>query len=346
MLTALTLFAGCREDVSLDSTVDGLFQGFAGDDVPGAAVLVIEDGRVAHRGAYGMANLDQGIPVTPATNFRLASLTKQFTAMAALLLVQDGKLALDAPVTSVLPELPAYANRITLRHLLTHTSGVPDYEAFVSDTQGYQVKDRDVLEFLSHTTEPYFAAGSAFRYSNSGYALLALCVERRSGERFADFLRHRIFSPLGMTGTVAFEDGISTVSHRAFGYTVTEGPIHPTDQSPTSAVLGDGGVYSSIDDLVRWDAALAAGGIVDDTLWREATTPFVLADGSATGYGFGWFIDRLHGHLRHWHHGETRGFTNAIMRFPEDHVTIVVLTNRSAGTPWAMAEQIADLVLR
>jgi CubicO group peptidase (beta-lactamase class C family) len=264
-----------------------------------------------------------------------------------MLQVKDSKLVLDAPITTVLPELPAYARAVTIRHLLTHTSGLWAYEDFVPDTLSRQVKDRDVLEILQkHTDSTYFTPGAGYRYSNTGYALLALAVERSSGSSFAAFLRERIFAPLGMTNTVAFEDGVSAVANRAYGHTIRDGAVSRTDQSTTSAVLGDGGVYSSVEDLAKWDAALTRQALVDGTLWREATTPMRLADGSATDYGFGWFIDRYKGHLRHRHHGETRGFTNSIMRFPDDSLTVVVLTNRNAGEPWVTAEKIADLFLR
>ncbi len=345
LVAALALLPTCSGEDPVLAAVDEQFAAFSGDSVPGASVVVVQDGRVVLARAYGMADLERSIPATTDTYYRLASLTKQFTATAVLLLVRDGRLVLDTSLSDVLPQFPGYGRAITLRHLLTHTSGVPAYEPFVADTQSWQLKDRDVLEILANTDSTYFPPGSAFRYSNSGYALLSLVVERASGQRFAAFLHDRIFEPLGMVGTVAFEDGISTVPNRAYGHTIAEGHIMRTDQSPTSAVLGDGGVYSSVDDLVKWEDALARGLLLDGALWREATTPARLADGSATEYGFGWRIDRYQGRLRHWHNGETRGFTNAIMRFPDDRLTIVVLTNRSDSEPWGIAERIADLFL-
>ncbi len=342
---ALTRSASCTGDDATFAAIDRLFVPFSGDSVPGASVLVVRDGQVVHAKAYGMANLEDAAPARTDTYYRLASITKQFTATAVLLLARDGRLTLDTPLTAVLPDFPAYGSTITLRHLLTHTSGVPDYEAFVPDSQSWQLQDRDVLAILARTEGTSFLPGSAYRYSNSGYALLALVVERVSGKRFARFLHDRIFDPLGMAGTVAFERGISTVPNRAFGYTVAASGITRTDQSPTSAVLGDGGVYSSVEDLAKWDGALTRGSILDSALWVEATTPARLTDGSATEYGFGWITDRYRGRLRHWHNGETRGFTNAIMRFPDDRLTIVILTNRTGSAPWGIAERIADLFL-
>jgi CubicO group peptidase (beta-lactamase class C family) len=323
--------------------IDALFAGYTGA-VPGASVIVIRDGRVAFRRAYGMADLERKTPASPTTDYRLASLTKQFTAMAILLLVRDGRLTYDQPVRTVLPELPPAAAGVTIRHLLNHTSGLLDYEDLIPDTQTVQVSDQDVLQLLALRDSVYFPAGTKYRYSNSGYCLLALVVERVSGMAFADFLRQRIFAPLGMTRTLAHRDGRDTVPERAYGYTPDSGRFVPSDQSVTSATLGDGGIYTSVDDLVHWDAALYTERMVDRATLALATTPPVLP-GDSTQYGFGWFVDTYRG-LRRWRHtGETSGFTNAIQRFPEQRTTIIVLTNRNGGTPWTIAERIADLLL-
>lgn len=326
----------------LQVKIDSLFAPFAAPGRPGASVLIMRHDTVLVREAYGLADVDANAPATPATNYRLASLTKEFTAAAILLLVRDGKLSLDTPLTAVLPTFPKYGSAIRVRHLLSHTSGVWDYEDFVPDTQQVQVKDADVLELLrKHTDSTYFTPGATFRYSNSGFALMALIVERLSGQRFADFLRDRIFVPAGMTATVAFEQGVSTVERRAFGHTVTGSTVTRTDQSPTSAVLGDGGVYSSIDDMAHWIRAIEGNTVLRRGEWKLATTPFSLNDGTPSEYGFGWFVDVFHGHRRLRHHGETMGFTNAIQLFPDDGLAIVILTNRGDSAPWKLAEQIA-----
>ena len=325
--------------------MDALFAAYDRPDAPGASVLVTEGECVVYRRAFGFADLEARTPATTRTDYRLASLTKQFTATAVMLLVRDGKLRYDEPLTEALPGFPAYGRAITLRHLLTHTSGLLDYEDFVPDTQTVQLKDRDVLAILERVDSTYFPPGTAYRYSNSGYALLALVVERASGVPFARFLHDRIFAPLGMSGTVAFEQGVSTVPRRAFGYTERGGRFVRTDQSPTSAVLGDGGVYSSVDDLARWARALDERTLLDAATLRLATTPPALPGGARSEYGFGWFVDRYRGLVRHRHHGETVGFTNAIQRFPERRITVVILTNRTGGEPWALAQRVADLVL-
>ncbi len=350
-LSLLTLVIGACDrpapsPVPTEAVIDSLFARFAAPGMPGASVLVVRHDSVLLSRSFGLADVEQAIPATGATNYRLASLTKQFTATAVLLLVRDGSLSLDAPVRDFLPELPSYAAPVTVRHLLTHTSGLWDYEDFVPDSQVRQVHDADVLALLrAHAESTYFAPGSAWRYSNTGYALLSLIVERVSGARFADVLRTRIFEPLGMLGTFAHEDGRTTVPHRAWGYTVRGDSVERTDQSNTSAVLGDGGVYSSIDDLAKWHASLDHAPLVGDSLWRATTTPFTLTDGTATTYGFGWFVERFRGHARLRHHGETRGFTNAVSRFPDDGLTIVVLTNRTGSAPWEIADALSALYL-
>jgi CubicO group peptidase (beta-lactamase class C family) len=201
-----------------------------------------------------------------------------------------------------------------------------------------QLHDANVLELLETQERAYFPPGTAYRYSNGGYALLALIVERVSGGSFADFLRERIFQPLGMTGTVAHQEGVSTVVNRAFGYSDVNGAWERADQGPTSAVLGDGGIYSSIDDLAKWDAALDDDRLLGTESRRLAFAPVTATDDPAVEYGFGWRItgDSL------WHSGETVGFRNVIVRFPERRMTVVILTNRDAGEPYRTALSVAE----
>ena len=187
--------------------VDALMRNYAGD-VPGAAVLVLRDGQAVVRASYGLADLETGTPTTPETNYRLASVTKQFTAASILLLAEDGRLTLDDRGRTWLPSLPKAAETVTIRHLLTHTSGLIDYEDVIPESFAGQVHDADVLRLLETQDRTYFRPGTGYRYSNSGYALLALIVQRASGKTFATFLRARIFHPLGLQNTVAHEEGI------------------------------------------------------------------------------------------------------------------------------------------
>jgi CubicO group peptidase (beta-lactamase class C family) len=343
LMTSTTPAAAQR---TADRALDALMAPYDHPDGPGAALLVVRDGRVAYAKGYGLAVVETRTPVTAETNFRLASLSKQFTATLVMLLAADGALRYDDPVSALLPGLPEYARGVTVRHLLGHTSGLPDYEDFVPDSQTAQVHDADSPALLARASGLKFAPGTRYDYSNSGYVVLALVAERVTGKRFADLLRERIFAPLGMAGTVALEEGRSVVSRRAFGYTLdSSGTARLTDQSNTSATLGDGGIYSSAADLARWDRALARHTLVSADAQRLAWTPPGLPGGERTEYGFGWFVDRDRGTMRLRHHGESRGFTNAILRYPERRLTVVILTNRTGGAPWGLAQRVAEVYL-
>ncbi len=328
-----------------DSFVDSLFADFAKPGAPGAAVLVAQDGRMLVNRGFGLADVATKTPITTRTNFRLASVTKQFTAAATLLVVKDGKLKLDESLKDIFPDYPAYGAKITVRHLLNHTSGLLAYEDFVPDSQTRQVKDAEVLAMMKKTDSTYFAPGSQYRYSNTGYALLSEIVAKRSGTPFATFVRNRIFVPIGMHKTLAFIKGGPEVPFRAFGHSQRNGAWTQTDQSNTSAVLGDGGVYSSVDELYRWDQALYTDELLPPAVWKEAFTPATLTDGKRSGYGFGWFVDSYRALPRLYHTGTTSGFRNAIIRIPSMRVTVIVLTNRSEAKPQELAERLLDRLL-
>lgn len=326
--------------MNYEEEVGRIFADYDREGTPGAVVHVIRDGRPVLTRTFGLANVEDRIPVTAETGFRLASLSKQFTAMAILILVDRGELSLDTTLTDIFPGFPGYGSSVTVRNLLQHTSGLRDYEPFVPEDSWVQVTDAGVLELMRQQDSTDFEPGSAHRYSNSGYAVLAMIVEHVSGQTYSEFLKHSIFAPLGMHGTVAHQDGISTVRNRAFGYHVTDDGVTFSDQSPWSAVLGDGGIYSSVADLGLWDAALYADGMIDADLKREAFTPFL------EDYGFGWRIDEYRGRLRMHHSGSTIGFRNFIQRFPDDRLTVIVLSNRRHPEVDPLAEKVADLFLK
>ena len=329
----------------MQAQVDQLMSRYDGN-VPGASLLVIRDGKPLVRRSYGLSSVEDRTVATPATNYRLASVTKQFTAASILLLAEDGKLSLDDSLRKWLPSLPDVANAMTLRQVLSHMSGLIDYEDVIPATMTAQLHDSDVLKILDTQNRTYFPPGTSYRYSNSGYSLLALIVGKASGNDFATFLKQRIFTPLGMTHTLAFEDGISTVANRAFGYSEENGQWTRTDQSQTSAVLGDGGVYSSIDDLAKWDAALYDDRLLSTKSRELAFTPVTDTDDPTVRYAMGWRVtqERIGGRTV-WHSGETIGFRNAIIRYPEQHFTIVLLTNRNDPEPYQTARAIAEVFL-
>ena len=339
--------------------VDRVFSSLKSTNSPGVAVLVVRDGKPVFQQEYGVTDLRTLHKIDAHTNFRLASFTKQFTAACIMLLARDGKLHYDDHLTDIFPEFPDYGKAITVRNLLNHTSGLPDYEdLLMKQYEGTppekipQILDAGVLKLLEAQTAGKFPAGSKWAYSNSGYAVLAMIVEKVSGKPFGQFLQERIFTPLGMKHTLAYEKGKNEVPHRAYGHTKENGGFHETDQSPTSAVLGDGGTYSSLDDLAKWDRALRDHTLLSEAEMQPALTAVGPTDGPAKTpegktllYGFGWFLDPYAGHRRMSHNGETVGFRTTIQRFPDDNLTIIVLANRADADPEALAPKVADLFL-
>lgn len=339
------LFVSFFCGIDNQSKIDQLFKIYKGN-VPGAALMIIKDGKPLLTKTYGLADVDKQIPVETRTNFRLASFTKQFTALCIMMLEEQGKLSYDQTLNDIFPEFPAYGKQITIRHLLHHTSGLIDYESLIPDTATIQVVDKDVLHLMMQQDSTYFPPGAKYQYSNSGYAVLAMIVKRVSGQRFAQFLKENIFDPLGMTKTVAYENGISEVEHRAFGYANENGKLVFKDQSLTSAVLGDGGIYSSVADLFQWDQALYTDKLVRLETLNQAFTMGVLNDGTKLDYGFGWRVDEYRGLKRMHHTGQTCGFTTIIQRYPAQKFSIIILTNRNEPMLMELADRLTDLFLK
>jgi CubicO group peptidase (beta-lactamase class C family) len=340
VLAGCVLMIACATHRSPAASVDALMARYDGDG-PGASLLVVRDGVPLVRRGYGFADLEHRMPASPQTDYRLASVSKQFTAAAILLLAQDGKLSLDDRARKWLPELPPVADAITIAQLLSHQGGLVDYEDVMPADTRVPLRDKDVLDLMAKTDRLYFAPGTSYRYSNGGYAMLALIVQKASGMTFQDFLRERIFQPLGMNGTLAYVQEGPPVPHRAFGYSEENGRWVRTDQSMTSSVLGDGGIYSSIDDMARWDAALYDDRLLSDASRAAAFTPKTRTDDPTIEYGYGWRItgDSV------WHSGETIGFRNVIVRYPKRHLTVILLTNRNDPEPYNTALAIAHLYL-
>ena len=323
--------------------VDRLVSDYTGK-VPGAAVAIIRDGKMVFERGYGMADLEAGVPVSPQTNFRLASLTKEFTATAIEILAERQRLSYDDPITRWLPSLPAYASGITIRQLLSHTAGLIDYEDLIPKSRTEQVSDDDVLHLLEATDHTLFPPGSHYQYSNGGFVLLGLIIERVTGESLGTFLKREAFDRAGMANTVMRESQ-SAIANRAFGYTLEQSQWIRRDQSVTSATRGDGAIYSSVADLARWDSALRNATVVHPETLRMAFTPAVATGQPGESYGFGWYVSTHRGRRMIWHTGDTVSFHNAIVRFDDPSLTVIVLTNRDGGDPLALAKSIADLQL-
>src|SRR5712671_2170961 len=355
----------------LSDQMDSTFSGIASRDTPGFAVLVEKDGKIVFEKGYGVRDLRTKTAIDAQTNFRLASFTKQFTAMAVMLLVHDGKLRYDLPLSAVFPEFPAYGKTITIRNLLNHTAGLPAYEDLmdaVKKTKGQiwspekQIHDAEVLQLLEKELYGQFAPGTKWEYSNSGYVVLGLIVAKISGKSYGEFLHSRIFAPLKMNHTIVFQKGKNEAVNRAFGHSKENDTFKETDQSSTSATLGDGGIYSNFEDLAKWDDALRNHTLLSEKEFQPALTPVKLAGGSEPHwpvesnddnlhpgkpvvYGFGWFLDPNQGRRRMWHTGSTMGFRTVIERFTGgDGLTVIILSNRADLEPEKLALEVADLI--
>jgi CubicO group peptidase (beta-lactamase class C family) len=352
--------------------IDAVFSRVTSSDTPGLAVLVRKNGSTVFERGYGVRKLRTKAKIDAHTNFRLASFTKQFTAMAIMLLVHDGKLRYDETLTEIFPDFPMYGKSITIRNLLNHTSGLSDYEDLMDAaekstgtiwTPEKQIQDAEVLELLKKETNGKFTPGTSWSYSNSGYVVLGLIVAKVSGNTYGEFLQTRISAPLKMNHTIVFQKGKNEVANRAFGHSKEGDAFKETDQSATSATLGDGGIYSNLEDLAKWDDALRNHTLLSEKEFQSALTPVRLADGSEphwpvaanddnlhpskpVAYGFGWFLDPYPGHQRMWHTGTTMGFRTAIERFTEgDGFTVIILCNRTDLEPEKLALQVAEIFL-
>jgi len=370
MLLWMAVAAVCaRAGEATTSKLDSIFTSLVNPKSPGLAVLVQRDGRALFRKGYGVRDLRTLKIIDAKTNFRLASCTKQFTAMAIMLLVHDGKLRYDDKLAEIFPDFPDYGRTVTFRHLLTHTSGLPDYEDLMEIaekahgskwTSAHQIRDDEVLDMLKQQTRGKFAPGTGWSYSNSGYVLLGLIVAKVSGESFDRFLHNRIFEPLHMTSSLAFINGKNSPPERAYGHTKDGDGFVEADQSPTSATLGDGGVYSNLVDLAKWDSALRTGALLSHEEMKAGKLPARLLDGTEphwptqpgddnlnpgkpVSYGFGWFLDPYRGRARMWHSGTTQGFRTVIERFTKENLTVIILCNRTDLDPSALALQVADI---
>ncbi|MCY1073857.1 serine hydrolase domain-containing protein [Archangium lansingense] len=309
--------------------------------VPGVAIGIVRQGKVVLAKGYGFANLEHQVPVRPETIFQSGSVGKQFTAMAVMLQVEAGKLSLSDPLTKFFPEAPATWSGITVRHLLTHTSGMPDLEGTLDYRKDYT--DEELARFC-YALPLEFPPGSRWSYSNSGYVLLGIIVNRVAGTFYGDILREKVFKPAGMTTarTINEED---VIPHRAAGYRLVKGEVKNQEWvSPSLNTTGDGSLYLSLKDMIAWDAAVQARAILTPASWQEILTPVKLSSGATYPYGFGWAIDERGGKPAHQHGGAWQGFTTHYSRFLGDSLSIIVLTNSANGRPSRFTDGIATMM--
>jgi CubicO group peptidase (beta-lactamase class C family) len=344
-IVAVSLFAACQRAENVQDPasrkVDALFEALTEGIQPGAAVMVIRDGEIVHQAGYGYANLEKQTPITADSAFRLASVSKQFTAMAIMVLAEDGALSVDDPVSRYLPELAPYEG-VTIRHMITHTSGLPEYYDLI-DTRSGMPTNADALAFLATMAEPVFVPGEQYEYSNPAYDMLAPLVESVSGQDFATFMRQRVFDPAGMQNSFIFDHSEPAIPHRVTGYEPDGEGFRLNDHDPLNHIVGSGGMYSTLNDFFRWDRALYGENVVSRAAIDAAFTPSRLNNGESTDYGFGWSIDDYIGHRRVRHGGSWIGFRTHIARYPDDGLSIVILSNRADFDPESYVDPITDI---
>lgn len=315
---------------------------------PGAAVVVARGDRILLRKGYGLGNVELGVPMTPEHVFRLGSITKQFTAVAVLMLAEEGKLALDDEITRFFPDWPTHGHTITVEHLLTHTSGIRSYTGMPAFGD-LRRRDLTLQELVAvFRDEPMdFAPGSDFRYNNSGYVLLGAIIEQLSGQPYAEFVRSRIFEPLGMTDT-RFEDLLEVTPRRVAGYGLGEGRrLRNAEYLSMSAPHAAGALISTVDDQLRWQRAVAGRRLLSGATWERAFTPVRLSDGRGSGYGYGWFIGTTAGQRTVEHGGDINGFSTDGLWVPGADVHVIVLSNveRSFANPAEVTQRAAARIL-
>jgi CubicO group peptidase (beta-lactamase class C family) len=333
-------------DVDRSARVDSLLAAVVPKDGPGAAVMVISNGRVVHQKGYGFADLETRRPIDARTTFDLASVSKQFTTMAIMMLAERGKLAYDDPVTKFFPELPEYAKRITLRHLMTHTSGMPDYMSEFRSNQGKYSSEptsREVIAMLAQLPKPDFAVGAKYEYSNSGYVVLGQVAEKVAGVPLPQFMKTEIFDKLGMSSTILSDQVLAPSANRAISYRPRGGKYENADFSPLNRIYGDGNVNTSLEDMFKWDQALYGDALVKQSTLAQAFEPMTLNDGSKSDYGFGWRLMRWNDQRVYTHGGSWAGFRTSILRVPSERLTVVVLANAANMAPPDLAQKIGRL---
>jgi CubicO group peptidase (beta-lactamase class C family) len=334
-------------DSAVHARVDGIFSQWSNMDSPGCALGVYHDGRIEYARGYGMANLELGVALSPQSVFDIGSTSKQFTAMSVMLLARDGKLSLDDDIRKYIPELPNYGKTITIRHILTHTSGIRDYLT-LWDLAGVDdadlTTDQDALDLIARQRELNFAPGEQWLYSNSGFFLASVIVKRVSGKTLADFAAERIFAPLGMTHTRFNDDHKSIIPNRATGYAPRDSGGWATAMSNFEQT-GDGGVQTSIEDLQRWDENFYTGRVGGSEILAAMQKPAVLNNGKQQTYALGLMVDRYRGLATVSHGGSWAGYRAELLRFPEQHLSVACLCNLSRTNPSQLARRVAEVYL-
>jgi len=311
--------------------------------IPGISMAICRDGQVVRATGYGLANVELDVATKPGTVFQSGSVGKQFTSMAVMMLVDEGRLGLDDPISKYFPGAPATWQGITVRHLLTHTSGIKDWEG-KTDIDYRKDYTEDELVQVAMKLPPDFAPGTQWSYSNTGYVLLGILVRKVSGKFYGDFLAERVFTPLGMESTRVISES-DIVKNRAAGYTLENGKLQNQEWvSPSLNTTADGSLYTTTLDLAKWDAALWSRRFLRPESYEAMWSPVELRDGTSFPYGFAWSFDvqRLEPVIQH--SGSWQGFKTAIVRYPGPKLTVIVLANLAQAEPMRLATAVAGLV--
>ena len=308
--------------------------------IPGVAVLLRENGKIVRSEGFGLANLELNVPVKPNTVFQSGSIGKQFTATAVMMLVEEGKVALEDPISKYL-QVPDTWSGITIRHLLTHTSGLGDYPEDFSLQKDYT--EDDLLKMIT-SQKLSFKPGEKWSYSNLGYVTLGIMIGKVTGKFYGEFLKERIFEPLGMTSTRIISEA-DIIPNRAAGYELREGGLkNQTWVSPSLNTTADGSLYFTVEELAKWDEAMDSAKLLSRASLQQMWTPAKLNNGTTADYGFGWSIDKTaSGHKLIEHGGAWQGFTSHISRYPDDHFSIMTLCNRGGADCTYIAHNVAGL---
>ena len=327
-------------DSALVAKAEALIEPIVKADQFSGSVLVARSGVPVFRQSFGLANREWDVPNTPDTKFRIGSITKQFTATAILQLAEAGKLAIDDPVSKYYADSPPAWKDITIKNLLTHTSGIPSYTAIPHFFSGDARLDRKPEEIIKLTQDKplEFEPGSKFSYDNSGYIILGYIIEKVSGEHYADYVQHHIFDPLGMKST-GYDVSETVIPKRASGYDWAKTKFINTPYLSMTEPYSAGSLYSTVDDMLLWDQALYSGKLLSPHSYQEMFTDY------GHGYGFGWVIDNQFGRQHIWHNGGINGFISKFDRFPRDKLTIIVFSNETNAPINRVAAGLAAIYL-
>jgi D-alanyl-D-alanine carboxypeptidase len=332
------------DEAIYDAAVSSLYK----PDEPGVTIIVTKDGKTVFRRAYGLADVEKKTLLTPEVVMRIGSVTKQFTAVAILMLEEQGKLSVQDEITKHLPDYPTHGAKITIEHLLTHTSGIPSYTS-ASKYVAEMAKDRSVAEMIDtfKNAKLDFAPGSKFEYNNSGYFLLGAVIEKTSGMKYADFLAGKIFEPLGMKDTAYEGFERSGGGKRIEGHSRGAKGVERASPVSMTQPYAAGSLISTVDDLARWDAAISSGKLLKADNWKRAFTSYTLGSGKKTDYGYGWFMGKSRGRDSIEHGGSINGFVTQGLRVPSENVYVAVLSNTNApgAAPSYVAEKLAAIAM-